>query len=54
MDLTGFRAQVVCQISRYHKDMLGNDRREQSREFGVCQSHRSRKVDIGQGTRAGT
>ena len=34
--------------SRYRKDTLGSDRWLQSREFGVCPSRCSRKVNVGQ------
>jgi len=49
MDLTGYRAQVVCHVSQYHKDMLGSDLRRQRREFGVDPSRCSRKVNVGLG-----
>jgi hypothetical protein len=40
MDLTIYLEQVVRNFSRYHKYTLGSDLRQQSREFGVCPSHR--------------
>ena len=46
--LTVYCEQVVRPASRYHKDTLESDRWLQSREFGVCPSRRSRKVNVGQ------